>query len=258
LGRGDPADRATQVTAERPALSVEDLSFSYGTKPMLSGISFDVHAGRTTILLGLNGSGKTTLFSLLTRLFVPTGGRIVIGGQQLATAGGKALRQVGIVFQQTTLDLDLSVEQNLRYFAALQGMRRGQAEARIDIELGALDLVQRRKERVRTLNGGHRRRLEIARALLHEPRILLLDEPTVGLDVDTRRALVDQLHDRAEQDGLAILWATHLIDEIRHDDALVILHEGRIAARGRSSELIARSGKDDLAAAFAYYRNAVQ
>jgi ABC-2 type transport system ATP-binding protein len=137
-------------------------------------------------------------------------------------------------------------------------MSRSQAEACIEKELSGLGLVSRRRDRVRTLNGGHRRRLEIARALLHEPTILLLDEPTVGLDVDTRAELVDKLHGRADQDGLAILWATHLIDEIRDDDALIILHEGRIAARGRTGELVARSGQSDLTAAFAYYRRLIQ
>jgi ABC-2 type transport system ATP-binding protein len=246
------------VSAEQPALSVESLSFSYGAKLALCDVSFEVFPGRTTMLLGLNGSGKTTLFSLLTRLFLPRDGRIEIGGQQLAVAGSKALRRMGIVFQQTTLDLDLTVEQNLRYFASLQGMSRSQAEACIEKELSGLGLVSRRRDRVRTLNGGHRRRLEIARALLHEPTILLLDEPTVGLDVDTRAELVDKLHGRADQDGLAILWATHLIDEIRDDDALIILHEGRIAARGRTGELVARSGQSDLTAAFAYYRRLIQ
>jgi ABC-2 type transport system ATP-binding protein len=246
------------VSANPPALSVENLSFSYGRKPALSGVSFDVYPGRTTMLLGLNGSGKTTLFALLTRLFVPWEGRIAIAGQQLDQAGSRALHRIGIVFQQTTLDLDLSVEQNLRYFAALQGMPRALAEARIETELGALDLASRRKDRVRTLNGGHRRRLEIVRALLHEPGILLLDEPTVGLDSDTRAELVAKLHDRARQDRLAILWSTHLIDEIRDDDALIILHEGRIAAHGRTGDLVAQSGTADLTAAFTYFRGLVE
>jgi len=258
LGRDDPANQADQVNADRPALSVKNLSFNYDSKQALSDISFEVYPGLTTMLLGLNGSGKTTLFSLLTRLFVPRDGRIEIGGQQLGVAGSKALRRIGIVFQQMTLDLDLTVEQNLRYFAALQGISRGQAEARIEEELRGLDLSSRRRDRVRTLNGGHRRRLEIARALLHGPSLLLLDEPTVGLDVDTRAELVDKLHNRARQDGLAILWATHLIDEIRDEDALIILHDGHIAARGRAGELVARSGKADLTAAFAHYRSLIQ
>jgi len=246
------------VSADHPALSVDNLSFSYGAKQALTGVSFDVYPGRTTMLLGLNGSGKTTLFSLLTRLFVPRQGRIAIDGAPLAVAGSSALRRIGIVFQQTTLDLDLTVEQNLRYFAALQGMSGRHAESRIETELGGLGLGSRRKDRVRTLNGGHRRRFEIARALLHEPGILLLDEPTVGLDVDTRAELVDKLHDRARDEGLAILWATHLVDEIRDDDALIILHDGRVAAHGRTGDLIARSGKADLTAAFAHYRSLIQ
>jgi ABC-2 type transport system ATP-binding protein len=239
-----------------PALAVEDLSFAYGDRPALTDVSFTVQPGHTTMLLGLNGSGKTTLFSLLCRLFVAKRGRIVIDGRPLRAAGAKALSQVGIVFQQTTLDLDLTVEQNLRYFAALHGMRRREAAARIDEELAVLDLAGRRKEPVRTLNGGHRRRLEIARALMHHPRILLLDEPTVGLDVDTRRMLIDKLHDRAEHDGTAMLWATHLIDEIRDDDPLIILHKGRVVADGVTGALVAASGAPTLEAAFAHYREA--
>jgi ABC-2 type transport system ATP-binding protein len=239
-----------------PALAVEDLSFAYGDRLALTNVSFTVQPGRTTMLLGLNGSGKTTLFSLLCRLFVARSGRIMIDGRLLRAAGAKALSQVGIVFQQTTLDLDLTVEQNLRYFAALHGMRRRESEARIDEELSVLDLAGRRKDPARTLNGGHRRRLEIARALMHHPRILLLDEPTVGLDVDTRRMLIDNLHDRAAHDGTAMLWATHLIDEIRDDDPLIILHQGRVVADGVAGALVAASGAPTLEAAFAHYREA--
>jgi len=243
------------VTTRPAALSVDSLSFSYGSKPALSDVSFSVQPGTATMLLGLNGSGKTTLFSILTKLFLPGSGMVTIDGMELG-ASNNALRKVGIVFQQMTLDLDLTVEQNLRYFAALQGMSRRDCEDRITEELDALDLGARRKDRVRTLNGGHRRRLEIARALMHRPRLLFLDEPTVGLDIETRSILVGQLHARAEEDGVAILWATHLIDEIYDDDPLIILHQGRIVADGKTEDLVASANQPDLSEAFAYYRQA--
>jgi len=237
-------------------LAVHRLSFRYGKTPTLDSLSFDVCSGVVTILLGLNGSGKTTLFSLLTRLFAPDSGRIEILGMDLHQTGSSALRHVGIVFQQTTLDLDLSVAQNLLYFAALQGMGRKEAVLRMTEELEALDLADRLDHKVRTLNGGHRRRLEIARALMHQPSLLLLDEPTVGLDIDARKSLVAQLHDLVRRNDIALLWATHLIDEVREDDTLLILDKGRLLAAGAAGELVKQSGKADLVEAFAYYRTA--
>ena len=137
---------------------------------------------------------------------------------------------MGVVFQQPTLDLDLTVAQNLRYFAGLHGSARD-AERRIAVELERLDLSERRGDKVRRLSG-YRRRVEVARALLHRPALLLLDEPTVGLDVPTRRSLVEHVHALARDDGIAVLWATHLIDEIAPDDEVIVLHRGRIRAAG--------------------------
>ena len=212
-------------------------------------MSFEVPPGRFTALLGPNGAGKTTLFGLVTRLLGLRSGRIVIGGVDLRD-GARALAPLGLVFQQPTLDLDLSVRQNLRYFAALRGMRRRVADARIADELGRLDMAERAGERVRDLNGGHRRRVELARALLHEPQMLLCDEPTVGLDVDSRRRIVSHVHDLARERGLGVLWATHLIDEVRPEDGLVVLAQGRVAARGRAAEVVREAGAPDLEAAF--------
>lgn len=224
-------------------LSVHDLSYSYGAKTALDGVSFEVPKGRFCALLGPNGAGKSTLFSLLTRLLVAPQGAIRLGGVDLSEHPGAALAQLGIVFQQSTLDLDLSVRQNLRYFAALHGIARRDADRRIDESLARLDMLERASERVRSLNGGHRRRTELARALLHDPRVLLLDEPTVGLDAATRSAITDHVHDLADQ-GLTVLWATHLTDEIRDDDHLLILHRGRLLAKGTAREV---RGSSDLA-----------
>lgn len=193
-------------------------------------------AGVFCALLGPNGAGKSTLFNLLTRLFVAPSGEIRIAGQDLRENPRAALARLGIVFQQTTLDLDLSVRQNLSYFAALHGLSGKAAHVRIDAALEQLDMHERAEEKARALNGGHKRRTEIARALLHDPDVLLLDEPTVGLDAATRHSITAYAHRLAES-GKTILWATHLTDEIGPDDALIILHQARVLAQGTASEI---------------------
>jgi ABC-2 type transport system ATP-binding protein len=245
--------------AHKPALSVQGLSFRYGPRTALDGVSFQVPAGRFTALLGPNGAGKSTLFSLLTRLLVSDEGVITINGSPLARQPRQALAALGVVFQEPTLDLDLTVIQNLRYFARLQGITPRQAEQRIEQELNRLALWERRGEKARALNGGHRRRVEIARALIHRPALLILDEPTVGLDPPTRRDLVAHVHQLCEKDGMAVLWATHLIDEVRpHQDRLIILHRGKVCAEGEADQVITHGGAtsadtEGLSQAFAHY-----
>ncbi len=214
------------------ALSIEDLSFSYSGKKALDQISFTINAGECTILLGPNGAGKSTLFSLITRLYDTHAGRIELCGFDIQKDTRHALAKLGVVFQQTTLDMDLSVEQNLHYHTALHGLSKKVAQQRIQQELERLNMVDRRFEKIRQLNGGHRRRVEIARALLHKPALLLLDEPTVGLDVPSRLAIVEYVHQLAKEENLAVLWASHLIDEIYPDDHLIVLHKGQIKAKG--------------------------
>ena len=235
----------------RPAaLSVEKLSFRFGKKAALDRVSFAIEAGSTVILLGPNGAGKTTLFSLICGLFAPREGGIVIAGIDANKDRPASLAPLGVVFQAQTLDLDLTVRQNLRYFCALRGIAQVEADRIIDQELTRLDMATRIDEKVRALNGGHRRRVEIARAALHKPSILLLDEPTNGLDIPTRKALINYLHERPAADGAAVLWATHLIDEIRDSDRVLVLHQGRLVADGRPSALIEMTGTGDLSEAF--------
>lgn len=214
------------------ALSIDALSFSYSAKKALDQISFEINSGECTILLGPNGAGKSTLFSLITRLYDTHAGRIELCGFDIQKDTRHALAKLGVVFQQTTLDMDLSVEQNLRYHTALHGLSKKVAEQRIQQELERLNMYDRRFEKIRQLNGGHRRRVEIARALLHKPALLLLDEPTVGLDVPSRLAIVEYVHQLAKKENLAVLWASHLIDEIYPDDHLIVLHKGQIKAKG--------------------------
>ena len=222
-----------------PGLAVSDLSYAYGAKPALDRVSFAVEPGRFCALLGPNGAGKSTLFALLTRLFVARTGRIEVAGFDLARAPRRALARIGVVFQQPTLDLDLTVRRNLAYFAALHGMGPREAAPRIDAALDLLDMRERAGERARDLNGGHRRRTEIARALVHDPAALLLDEPTVGLDAGSRAALVAHVHALAAEHGLTVLWATHLVDEIAEGDRLVVLHRGRVIGDGTAGEIAA-------------------
>ena len=243
-------ETAKNGSSRTPVLTVKDVSYWYGSKQVLEDVSFEVYPGKVTALLGPNGAGKTTLFSLITRLFDAPTGRIEICGRSASEWGSKALGPLGVVFQQPTLDLDLAVKQNLRYFAALRGLKRKDADERMLRALKALDMEERIGERVRALNGGHRRRVEIARGLLHSPRLLLLDEPTIGLDDPTRRTIVRHVHELAKTDNIVVLWATHLFDEVEPDDDLLVINRGKIVARGRAKDVVAETGAKDLGGAF--------
>jgi ABC-2 type transport system ATP-binding protein len=225
-------------------LQVSNLNFSYGAKPALKDVSFALEPGVFCALLGPNGAGKSTLFALLTRLLVAPAGQIEIAGHDLKASPRAALARLGIVFQQTTLDLDLTVRQNLSYFAALHGVSGAEARKRIDRALSRLGMLERAEEKARILNGGHRRRTEIARALIHNPSVLLLDEPTVGLDAAARAAITDHVH-QLTAEGTTILWATHLTDEVGPEDRLVILHRAQVLADGIAQEISGEASLKD-------------
>jgi len=217
-------------------LRVRNLGFEYGPKRALDDVSFEVQPGSFCALLGPNGAGKSTLISLLTRLLVAPSGEITIAGHDLRQSPRSALADLGVVFQQPTIDLNLTVRQNLAYFAALHGLARTETPGRIDAALDQLDMLERADEKAQALNGGHRRRMELARALLHEPKVLLLDEPTVGLDAAARSGITDHVHNLAK-DGLCVLWTTHLTDEVRDKDRLLVLHKGQILADGAAGAI---------------------
>jgi len=237
-------------------LQIDSVSWRYGERTALDQVSLSVPAGSFCALLGPNGAGKTTLFAIATRLFHAREGRVLIDGVDIAHDPGSALARLGIVFQQPTLDLDLTVAHNLAYFGALHGLSARETMARARAHLEMFGLSDRLAEKVRALNGGHRRRLEIARALLHGPSVLLLDEPTVGLDVATRRAITDHVHDLCTRLGVAVLWATHLVDEVRGADSVAVLHRGSIVARGSADQVVAQAAAADLAAAFSQLTSA--
>lgn len=227
-------------------LEISQVGFRYGERKALDDVSFNVEPGRFCALLGPNGAGKSTLFALLTRLIVADEGVINVAGFDMARSPRAALARIGVVFQQPTLDLDMTVRRNLRYFAGLHGLSGRSAAIAIDRALAQLGMAERADELVRALNGGHRRRMEIARALVHQPEILLLDEATVGLDAASRQAITDHVHQLAES-GLAVLWATHLVDEIALSDQVVVLHRGRVLSNSPAAEL---AGDRSLAKAF--------
>ena len=236
---------------ETVALNVKNLGHAYGSRRALDGVSFGVPAGRFTVLLGLNGAGKSTLFALVTRLYDAREGTIEVFGNDVSRAPGEALRHLGVVFQSRTVDLDLSIMQNLAYHAALHGISGREGTRRAIELLEWFDLADRRNEKVRSLSGGQMRRVEIARALLHRPKLLLLDEATVGLDIRSRADIIGHVRRLVEEEDIGVLWATHLIEEVTPQDSVVVLHQGRVLAEGAVSEVISANGGSDIKTAFA-------
>lgn len=232
------------------ALEVAAVSHSYSSKKALDGVSFSVAPATFTALLGLNGAGKTTLFSLISHLYAIRDGSIRIFGHDVNRASAEALRRVGIVFQARTLDLDLSVHQNLSYHASLHGIGAKEARNRISAVLETVDMAGRQNDKARSLSGGQMRRIEIARALLHRPPLLLLDEATVGLDIQSRAGILATIRRLVENQRIGVLWATHLIDEVSESDDVVVLRQGRLITAGRVSDVVSASGTGSIKEAF--------
>jgi ABC-2 type transport system ATP-binding protein len=235
---------------EPAALVVTHVSHAYGPRKALQDVSLTVPQARFTALLGLNGAGKTTLFSLITRLYDTQQGSIDVLGHRVSREPGEALRRLGVVFQARTLDLDLSVLDNLLYHAALHGIGGREARRRAEGALRDIELLDRAGDAARKLSGGQMRRVEIARALLHEPRVLVLDEPTVGLDVSSKSVILRHVRSLIRERAVAVLWATHLLDEVADDDAVVVLHRGRIVAAGDVSTVVQAAGSNNMRSAF--------
>jgi ABC-2 type transport system ATP-binding protein len=248
--RAETAEAASAPKEETAALEVAGLSHAFGERQVLSNVSFGLHRGERMVLLGLNGAGKTTLFSLITRLYDHRGGAIRIFGREIKEHPSEALARIGVVFQQATLDLDLTVAQNLFYHASLHGIARKVAAERIRHEVERVGLSDRLRDKVRELSGGQRRRVEIARALLHRPQLLLLDEATVGLDIASRQFLLDHVRRLCADENLAVLWATHLIDEVEATGKVIVLHRGKVLAQGAVPDVIRTAGAPSMRAAF--------
>ena len=245
-----PANLAKTESVGATALSVRAVGHNFGKVQALADVTFDVAPGSFTVLLGQNGAGKTTLFSLVTRLYNTRSGTIQVYGFDIQRRPSEALARIGAVFQQRSLDLDLSVAQNLHYHAALHGIARGDAARRIETELGRQELLDRAGSKVRQLSGGQMRRVELAQALIHRPQLLLLDEPTVGLDIGSRQSLVDHVRHLCAAESIGVLWATHLIDEVGPQDQVVILHKGRVLAQGGVAAVTRTTGTASIREAF--------
>jgi ABC-2 type transport system ATP-binding protein len=239
-----------KAQAEVAALAVENLSHKIGERTILDNVNAAVPAGRFVVLLGQNGAGKTTLFSLVTRLYTAQTGAISIFGHDLRRESSVALSQLGVVFQQRALDPDLSANQNLWYHAALHGMPWRTARRRIAEELARVGLAAHAGRKVRGFSGGEARRVEIARALLHNPSLLLCDEATVGLDIRSRADIMGDVRGLVRERALTVLWATHLIDEVQPDDLTIILHRGKVLNQGPARDIIAAVGAASLNEAF--------
>lgn len=241
----------SEHAAATALVDIQNISFHYPSgKQALDDVSFQLQAGQFHALLGLNGAGKSTLFALISRLFQVQQGDIRLNGQSLKAAPAKVLGSIGMVFQQSTLDLDLSVAENLHYHASLHGIPPSQRQQRIDEELARLDMSDAHHKKVRALNGGHRRRVEIARALLHQPSLLLLDEATVGLDPATRQQINQYVRQLCREQQVAVLWATHLIEEIHSGDTVALLHQSRLLACDRTEAICQQANRATLVQAF--------
>ncbi|MDB9762667.1 MAG: ATP-binding cassette domain-containing protein [Alphaproteobacteria bacterium] len=235
---------------ENITLDIKSLSKSYGLIKALNDVSFSLAEGEYASLLGPNGAGKTTLFQILTGLFVSEKGNVLINDFDMRSNAINALAHIGVVFQQITLDMDLTVMENLKFHSNLHGINDKEFKKRVIIELEQVNLSDRINDKVRSLSGGQKRRVELARSLLHKPKLLLLDEPTVGLDPQSRRDLLDYVIKLKKERKMAVLWATHLVDEAEKSDTVIILNKGKIIKKDTPQNITKEYNKDTLHDAF--------
>ncbi len=238
------SDEAAAAVAGRAVIRVEELTHRYNDRLALNGVSFDVRPAEIFGLLGPNGSGKTTLFRILSTLMLPSGGRAVILGCDAARDPNALRRRIGVVFQAQSIDVKLSAEENLRHQGHLYGLSGAALTARIREMLARVGLADRARERAETFSGGMQRRLELAKGLLHHPSVLLLDEPTTGLDPGARRDLWQYLAVLRDEEHVTVIVTTHLMEEAERCDRLAILSEGKLVALGTPTELKREIGGD--------------
>jgi ABC-2 type transport system ATP-binding protein len=230
--------------AATPVIAVRDLIHKYDHRAALNGVSFDVHSAEVFGLLGPNGSGKTTLFRILSTLMVPVGGRAIVLGHDAATDASELRREIGVVFQAQSIDVKLTATENLEHQGHLYGLHGPGLQRRIKEILERVGLADRAKDWAATFSGGMQRRLELAKGLLHGPRVLLLDEPTTGLDPGARRDVWQYLRILRDEEHVTVLITTHLMEEAERCDRLAILNGGKLVALGTPTELKREIGGD--------------
>jgi ABC-2 type transport system ATP-binding protein len=228
------------------AVQIRDLRHRFGAREALAGLSLDVAPGELLALLGPNGSGKTTLFRILSTALVPTGGSVAVFGADVVRSPARARRSLGVVFQAPSLDRKLTAAENLRHQGHLYGLAGRELEVRIAAALERVGVADRAAERIERLSGGLARRVELAKGLLHRPRLLLLDEPTTGLDPSARREFWSYLEGVRAEAGATVVLTTHLMDEAERGDRLAVLDEGRLVALGVPAALKAEIGGEVL------------
>ena len=238
------ADTGLETAQDAVVISVQNLVHRYENRTALNGVSFNVRPAELFGLLGPNGSGKTTLFRILSTLMIPTGGRAVVMGCDAAQDAASLRRQIGVVFQAQSVDPRLTAYENLWHQGHLYGLRGPGLKQRIGEILARVGLADRAKERVETFSGGMQRRIELAKGLLHHPGVLLLDEPTTGLDPGARRDLWQYLQILRDEERVSVLVTTHLMEEAERCDRLAILNEGNLVALGTPAELKSEIGGD--------------
>ena len=236
-------------------LEATNLKKSYQGRHAVKGISLQVSQGQVVGLLGPNGAGKTTLFQILTGLFVSDEGEVFVNNSNMRNNAIKALAHIGVVFQQITLDLDLTVIENLKFHSNLHGINEKEFKNRVIEELEQVNLSDRINDKVRSLSGGQKRRVELARSLLHKPKLLLLDEPTVGLDPQSRRDLLEYVLKLKNERKMAVLWATHLVDEAEKSDTVIVLNKGKIIKNNKPEDIIIEYNTETLHDAFVTLTN---
>ncbi len=225
-------------------IRIEDLRHQYGERVALNGVSFHVNRAEIFGLLGPNGSGKTTLFRILSTLMLPSKGRALILGHDVALDPDGVRRQIGVVFQSRSIDVKLTAEENLIHVGHLYGIKGAALLERVKEMLGRVSLGDRAKERAETFSGGMQRRLELAKGLLHRPQVLLLDEPTTGLDPGARMDLWQYLRLLRDQEGVTVIVTTHLMEEAEKCDRLAILSHGNLVGLGTPAQLKSEIGGD--------------
>jgi ABC-2 type transport system ATP-binding protein len=240
----------TETHQPTTMLRTTGLTKRYGARVALGDLSLSLQSGQFVALLGPNGAGKSTLFQVLTGLFAADEGEVEVAGHSLARSATAALRHIGVVFQQVSLDLDLSVRRNLLFQADLHGLPRRLAAARIEAGCSRLGIGADLDRKARELSGGNRRKVELVRATLHRPSVLLMDEATVGLDPKSRQDLLRALQADVRERGVCVLWATHWVEEALDADRVLVLHNGSLLADGTPAQVTRALGEPTLEAGF--------